>query len=160
MKTKKDVINRFKELKGKTIKVVTDENFIIGVFSPDFETRVFYMTGAVTQERVVKHIGSTFISFDVERDCPVGFPNHQEYAKDWLDNKFLPSLKFTCDEEQKNLIITKLKDNFYKQLRDNVQFHRMGFNDRIRCDLPKAEDIKIDGNVVTMYNNKFILEEV
>lgn len=159
MKTKKDVINRFKELKGKTIQVVTDENYILGHFSPEFEPRIFYMTGSATQYRRIKHVGSTFVEFELEQEYPVGFQNHKEYAEAWF-NRFLQRLRFTCDEEQKNLVIKKLSDSFYNQLKDNVQFHRFGFNDIIRCDLPKAEDIKIEGNIVTMYNNTFKLEEV
>ena len=158
MKTKKDVIERFKMLIGKEITVITSPTYIIGHFSPRFDTRTFHMRCSAYQIREIISVSSTRVVTRKISQKPLGYPCLEDYAKDWFYNTFMPSLKFhNSTKEQEEYTRNKLKEEFFRHLEDNILFHEFGFNDRITCEFPKAKDMYISEDKVGMYMNLFDL---
>lgn len=157
MKTKKDVIQRFQTLKGKQITVVTAPTYIIGVFSPSFDTRIFYLRCSAVQIREVVNVSNRRITTRKIKEMPVGFTSLHDFAIDWF-NCFMESLNFhdTTPEIEED-IKRRLKEEYFKDLDSGFLFHKFGFNDLIHCDFPKASDMLIGDNCVSMYGNSFDL---
>ena len=89
---------------------------------------------------------------------PVGYACLEDFAKDWFYNTFMPSLRFhNSTPEQEEFTRNKLKEEFFRDLEQNILFHEFGFNDHIVCEFPKAKDIRIERNCVGMYENVFDL---
>ena len=158
MKTKKDVIERFKTLIGKEITVITSPTYIIGTFSPRFDTRTFHMRCSAIQTREIISVSSTRVVTRKISQTPVGYACLEDFAKDWFYNTFMPSLRFhNSTPEQEEFTRNKLKEEFFRDLEQNILFHEFGFNDHIVCEFPKAKDIRIERNCVGMYDNVFDL---
>lgn len=158
MKTKKDVIERFKMLKGKEITVITSPSYIIGYFRPIFDTRAFHMRCSAIQTREIISVSSTRVVTRKISQTPVGFSCLEDYAKDWFYNNFMPSLRFhNCTSQEEENLKNRLKEEFFRQLEQNILFHEFGFNDHITCEFPKAKDITIVRDHVGMYENLFDL---
>ena len=158
MKTKKDVIERFKMLKGKEITVITNPTYIIGYFSPRFDTRTFHMRCSAIQTREIISVSSTRVVTRKISQTPVGYACLEDFAKDWFYNTFMPSLRFhNSTPEQEEFTRNKMKEEFFRDLEQNILFHEFGFNDHIVCEFPKAKDIRIERNCVGMYENVFDL---
>ena len=158
MKTKKDVIERFKTLIGKEITVITSPTYIIGTFSPRFDTRTFHMRCSAIQTREIISVSSTRVVTRKISQTPVGYACLEDFAKDWFYNTFMPSLRFhNSTPEQEEFTRNKLKEEFFRDLEQNILFHEFGFNDHIVCEFPKAKAIRIERNCVGMYENVFDL---
>jgi hypothetical protein len=158
MKTKKDVIERFKMLKGKEITVITNPSYIIGHFSPRFDTRTFHMRCSAIQTREIISVSNTRVVTRKISQTPVGFSCLEDFAKDWFYNTFLPSLRFhNSTPEQEEFTRNKLKEEFFRDLEQNILFHEFGFNDHIVCEFPKVGDMLILRDQVEMHENVFDL---
>ena len=155
---KKSMIEKLKSLEGQIIKVETSDDYIIGRFAPSSSDRWFYVKAKVIQKRLVTKVSSDMMYSRVIKQEIVGYNSPTSFAIDWF-NTFRDSLKFREDLSELEVLRIKdqLTDEFYTALEDGNFFY-LKEHDDIRCDFPKAKEIKFGEDHVEMYNSKFYLE--
>lgn len=159
MKTKKDVINKFKELEGKTIKVFTCDNTVVGCFKPKNSMAFFHIKGATMQKRVIKKVTKDRVVMQRTEINYIGFKDAEEFCDDWIYN-FVSNLAISDTKtESRKKVQEDFKRQFYDQYANGDLLYPLHEEDRIVCDFPSIKDMEISTTVVKMYNNYYILEE-
>ena len=113
MKTKKDVINKFKELEGKTIKVFTCDDTVVGCFKPKNSLAFFHMKGATMQKRVIKKVTKDRVVMQRTEINYIGFKDAEEFCDDWIYN-FVSNLAISDTKTESR---KKVQEDFKRQLK-------------------------------------------